>query len=525
MTDGLNETCGPVNNRAFFLAEISMEPLLRVDNLSKQFPGVKALDHMSFDLYPGEVHILAGENGAGKSTLSKCILGYIRPDQGSIYLDGQMMEFSSPGDALKCGIASVYQELTMIPWLNAAQNIYFHREPVIGKTGILRRKKMIRDAEKLLAVLGSEDIDVTVPVCRLGVARQQMIEIAKVLSMNPKIIIFDEPTASLSEKEVDSLFDKILELKRKGLGIIYISHRMQEYGRIGDRVTVMRDGKYIGTKAMKDVEEPELVRMMIGHNLDQLYVRSRVRQGEEALRIEHVNDKEGKVRDCSFCAYRGEILGLAGLVGSGRTELAELIFGIRRLKSGHVYLHGKDVSGKSPRTMVDEGLGLLPENRKELGLALRASVAWNVTSVNLAALFPNHQISRKEEREVASRYIKELDVAVPGMDTKAVSLSGGNQQKVVIAKWLCANTDVVIFDEPTRGIDVGAKMEIYRLMDQMSSEGKTVIMISSEVPELLGMCDRICVMREGSISGELKREEFSTLRLGEEMFSDGGIRK
>ena len=503
----------------------NMKPILEIRDLSKYFPGVKALDHMNFDLFPGEVHILAGENGAGKSTLCKCILGYLQPDEGQIFLDGEEVSFASTRQALSRGIGAVYQEFTLIPWLSAAENIYFNREPVIPGTGIIRSRKMNRDAAGILREIGSGDMDVTQPVGRLGIAGQQIVEIAKMLSAGPRIMIFDEPTAALSEREVDALFKKICQLKEKGIGIIYISHRLQEYSRIGDRITVMRDGCFISTNKIDDLSEEKLIYQMVGREAGSIYVRrEQAREseglGEEVLRVEGLRDRKGKVRDGSLFVMKGEIVGLAGLVGSGRTELAELLAGINRPSAGRLILHGKDVTGKGSREMVQEGIGLLPEDRKVQGLAPRASVMWNITAASLARLFPSRMVRQEKEKKTAREYISKLDIAVPGPETAAASLSGGNQQKVVMAKWLLANTDFVIFDEPTRGIDVGAKMEIYRLMDDMTSKGKSILMISSELPEILGMSDRIYVMREGRIVAQVQKGQADEESLGKLMMAD-----
>ena len=517
-----------------------MEPMLRIENLCKSFPGVKALDNMSFDLYPGEVHILAGENGAGKSTLSKCILGYVRPDGGHMFLDGKEIAFASPKDSLACGIAAVYQELTMVPWLNAAENIFFNREPVYGKTGIVRTGKMISDARTILSDLGSHDIDVTVPVRKLGIAKQQMVEIARALSMDPRLIIFDEPTSALSEKDTEALFAKIHDLKKKGAGIIYISHRMKEYDRIGDRITVMRDGKYICTGRVSDFSGEELIHHMVGRKTVRIYSRREERAAsrtesdqhrktegpapaeiKEVLKVENLCDKKGRVKNCSLSLRSGEIAGIAGLVGSGRTELARLLFGIDKAGSGKVLLYGEDITGCSPGKLVRKGIGLLPEDRKEQGLALRASLAWNVTSAGLHKAFPGHILDRRTEKKLSEDYMEDLNIAARDTEVRVLNMSGGNQQKLVLAKWLLADTDVIIFDEPTRGIDVQAKREIYAHMAQLAASGKAILLISSELSELIGMCDRIYVMREGAISGELSGEELSEEKIGEMMFGVG----
>lgn len=484
-----------------------MEPLLKVEGLTKIFPGVRALDKVDFDLYPGEVHILAGENGAGKSTLSKCILGAYRAEEGKIIFKGKEVQFHSPKEALARGISAVYQELTMIPYLNAAENIYFNKEPLYRGTGLINHKKMQKDAKELLHLLHCEDIDIHKPVKSLGVARQQMIEIAKALSGDPEIIIFDEPTAALSDKEVDSLFEQIEILKKRGIGIIYVSHRMNEFRRIGDRITVLRDGKKIQTLKVGEISDDELVKLMVGRDMKQVYIRTQNKYTEEALRVERVSDKAGRVRDCSLTVNRGEIVGIAGLVGAGRTELSRLIFGIDKVKSGKICLKGKDITGKTPKYIMEHGLGLLPEDRKGLGLALRAPISWNIVSVSLKKLFPDFILSKRKNDRIAQESVDQLKIATTNVQKEAGALSGGNQQKVVLAKWLLANTDVIIFDEPTRGIDVGAKMEIYELMDQLAAKGKAILMISSELQEIMGMSDRIYVMRDGKIAGELPREE------------------
>ncbi|XCP85217.1 sugar ABC transporter ATP-binding protein [Roseburia hominis] len=494
-----------------------MEPILKVEGLTKEFPGVKALDNVNFDLFPGEVHILVGENGAGKSTLSKCILGAYQPEKGDIYFQGKKVNFKTPKEALDNGIVAVYQELTMIPHLNAAQNIFFNREPVYKGTCIVNQKLMQKQAKEILKTLNCENIDTTKPVKYLGVAEQQMIEIAKAISTDPKIIVFDEPTATLSDREVESFFQQIHLLKKRNIGIIYVSHRMKEFQYIGDRITVLRDGKYIQTLRQGDLSDEELVNLMVGRDISQVYVRTPNEFEGEALRAEKLCDKAGKVKECSLVVNKGEIVGLAGLVGAGRTEMARLVFGIDKIQSGEVYLHGKNVTRKRPKYLVSQGLGLLPEDRKRLGLAVRAPISWNVVAVSIKKIFPHFLIDQKKNDSVAEDYVKSLKIATPSVKKLAVALSGGNQQKVVVAKWLSANTDVIIFDEPTRGIDVGAKMEIYALMDQLASEGKSILMISSEMQEIIGMSDRMYIMNNGRIVGQMERSEFSQEKIGQMM--------
>lgn len=495
-----------------------MEEILRIEGLSKSFPGIKALDNVSFGVRPGEVHVLIGENGAGKSTLLKCLLGVYQPDCGRIYLDGKEVKFSSPRDAIDHHIVAVYQELTMVPYLNAAQNIFLNREPVYKGTNIVNSKLMQKNAKEYLAMLNCQDMDTTKPVKHLDVAEHQMIEIAKALSFNPRVIIFDEPTAPLSQREVDSLFDKIAELKRQNVGIIYVSHRMQELRQIGDRITVLRDGKWIATRDKDDIDDNELVKLMVGREVSQVFVRTENKHTDEALRVEHVSDTRGKVKDCSLYVRHGEVVGIAGLVGAGRTELARLVFGIDKIKSGHVFLKGQEITGMRPDQLVKKGLGLLPEDRKRYGVTVKASVAWNVVSVSLKKNFPKLFISNQKNTKVAEEYVKELSISTTNVKKMVNSLSGGNQQKVAIAKWLSAKSDVLIFDEPTRGIDIGAKMEIYALMDRLAAEGKAILMISSEMQELLGMSNRIYVMREGRIVSEIQRENFSNETIGQSMF-------
>lgn len=485
------------------------ETILRVHSITKRFPGVKALDNIDFDLKKGEVHILVGENGAGKSTLAKVILGAYVPDDGEIFFEGEKMAFKTTRDALENGIAAVYQEFTLFPYLNVAQNIFFNREPR-NKLGIIDHRKMERVAAELLRSLNCEYINVKSYVKKLSVAEQQMVEIAKALSYNPRIMVFDEPTATLSEREVESLFERIHKLKADGIGIIYVSHRMQEFKFIGDRITVLRDGKKIATVGINEVSDKEIVKMMVGRDISQVFHRSENGFSGEVLRTENLSDKAGRVKEASIVLNKGEIVGVAGLVGAGRTELAKLIFGIDPIGGGKVYIHGQEVNVTSPVHMVRKGVGMVCEDRKRLGLAINDSITWNVMAVSLKKYFPNFIIYYNKAYNIVEKYKTQLRIATPDILRKCKFLSGGNQQKVVLAKWLSMDTDILIFDEPTRGIDVGAKIEIYGLMDKLASEGKSILMISSELPEIIGMSDRIYVIREGRIVGECKRAEFST---------------
>ncbi len=497
------------------------QPILTAKGISKRFPGVQALDSVDFDLYPGEVHIIVGENGAGKSTLSKCILGAYIPEEGEIFIEGSKVSIKSSRDALDLGITAVYQEFNLIPYLSVAQNIFFNREFMSKIPGIVDMKKMHEEAKKILTTLNVDYIDTRTKVKHLGVAEKQMIEIAKALSFNPKIIIFDEPTAPLSEREIEAFFKQIHKLKSAGIAIVYVSHRMHEFDQIGDRITVLRDGKYIGTVRVKEINDDDLVKMMVGRDISQVYTRTENSHSGEALRLEGLCDKKGKVNNVSIKINRGEIVGLAGLVGAGRTELARLLYGIDEIYRGKVFVHGKEITVKSPEQMRRLGLGLLPEDRKGLGLALKMSVAWNTVAVILRDLFPKLFIKFPRIIKETDTFIKELRIMTPSPKRIIRFLSGGNQQKVVIAKWLGTDCDILIFDEPTRGIDVGAKMEIYTLMDKLAAEGKAILMISSELQEVVRLSDRLYILHEGSIVSESQRGELTDEEIGLKMLAVG----
>lgn len=478
--------------------------LLKAEGISKQFPGVQALDNVGFDLRAGEVHVLLGENGAGKSTLMKILAGAYIPDAGKIYLQGKEVNFHTPRQAQAAGIAIIYQEFNLVPYMNVAQNIFLGRFP--KKNGfLLDHKKMHADAKELLKNLFLE-LDTNANTINLGTGQQQMVEVAKALSMNSKVLIMDEPTASLTETEIEHLFMIIKNLKKQGIGIIYISHRLQEVHEIGDRVTVLRDGKYIATKNVKDVQVSDLVTMMVGRNIEDMFERTYQTRGKEALRVEDV--KCGKrLRGASISVHTGEIVGLAGLVGAGRTELARAIFGVDPIDSGKVFVFGKEVHPTSPAQMVQAGISLLPEDRKNQGLCLILPTSDNMVMASLKKLYPKFLVNSRKEKTVVVKYIKDLRIATPSPTRISQFLSGGTQQKVVLAKWLCTEAKIFIFDEPTRGIDVGAKAEIHAFMNELVKNGAAVLMISSELPEIMGMSDRIFVMREGRIIKELNRKE------------------
>ncbi len=485
-------------------------PLLAVHRLSKRFPGVQALKEVDFDVRPGEVHVLLGENGAGKSTLVKILTGAQQRDEGEILWHGQPVEIPDPHTAQKLGISVIYQEFNLVPYMTVAENIFLGREP--GQRGVLDRAAMQQRARAILDELGVA-VKTTARVADLGVAEQQMTEIAKALSLDAELIIMDEPTATLTDHEIAQLFQAIHRLRRRGVAIVYISHRLNEVAQVGDRVTVLRDGRRVATLEAQEASVETLIRLMVGHDLREQYPKQAVALGEEVLRVEGLN-RIGVLHDISFSLRRGEILGIAGLVGAGRTELARAIFGADPIDSGRISIHGRPVAIASPLQAIEHGIGLLPEDRKAQGLLLMQSVANNITLAALPRLFGGMRpLSPRMEAEVARRYINELRIRTPSETRLVRFLSGGNQQKVVIAKWLCSQSDVLIFDEPTRGIDVGAKVEVYNLMTELVRRGAAVMMISSDLPEVLGMSDRILVMRKGRIVGELSRAEATQERI------------
>ncbi len=492
--------------------------ILKGIKLTKIFPGVVANDEIDFDLKAGEVHILVGENGAGKSTLSKMLLGVYTPNKGEIYLKNQKVSFKNPQEALAEGIVGVYQEFTLIPYLSVYENIFLNREKV-NRFGIIKKKELINEAKNILASLNSEDIDVTEIVSNLTVAKRQIVEIAKALSYDPKIIVFDEPTSALSDNEVDSLFIQINKLKKKGIGIIYISHRMNEFPRIGDRLTVMRDGKKIDTFNIEDHSQEEVVNMMVGRDISQVFPKNCCIRGKQKLKIEHLKDSTGFVKDVSIELHEGEIVGLSGLIGSGRTETIEMIFGIRKIESGKIVVDGNEISPKNPRHMINQGISLIPEDRKKQGLAIKDKIKWNVGQVVLHEKFPNSVIVEQKIDQFAKEYVSKLRIACTDINSPCVKLSGGNQQKVVLAKWLVCDSNIVIFDEPTRGIDVGAKLEIYQIMCDLANQGKAILCISSELSEILGVCNRVYVFHEGEVVGEMNKEDknFNAEGIGEMM--------
>ncbi len=477
------------------------EVILTMKGIDKSFPGVHALDHVDLEVRRGEVHALMGENGAGKSTLMKVLTGIYTKDEGTITFEGKEVEFHNTREAQDAGIVIVHQELNMLGHLTVAQNIFFGRE---FKKGIgIDDRKMNEEAAKLFERLNI-DIDPTTTMSDLTVGKQQMCEIAKAISHEAKVIIFDEPSAALTEAEIEELFKIIRDLRAQNLGIIYISHRMDEIKVITDRVTVMRDGAYVGTLITEDCTKNDIINMMVGRVIyEDPKTHSMVPEGAPVvLKVENLN--AGKmVQNVSFELHKGEILGFSGLMGAGRTETARAIFGADPKQSGDIYMNGEKVTINTPQDAVNHGIGYLSEDRKRFGIVVQKSVAENTTLATLKEYLSGIFINKRKEEKVAQEFVDSLATKTPGVDQLVVNLSGGNQQKVVIAKWLCRNSDVLIFDEPTRGIDVGAKNEIYKLMNKLAAEGKAIIMISSEMTEILRMSDRIVVMCEGKITGEL----------------------
>lgn len=477
------------------------EVILTMKDIDKSFPGVHALDHVNLEIRKGEVHALMGENGAGKSTLMKVLTGIYKKDSGTITYEGKEVEFRSTKEAQDAGVIIVHQELNMLGHLTVAQNIFIGRE---FKKGIkIDDKKMNEEAKKLFDRM-HVNIDPKETMSNLTVGKQQMCEIAKAISHDAKIIVFDEPSAALTEAEIQELFNIIRDLRARDIGIVYISHRMDEIKVITDRVTVMRDGTYVGTLITKDSTKDDIINMMVGRVIyeDPKTASTVPADAPVVLKVEHLN--AGKmVQDVSFELHKGEILGFSGLMGAGRTETARAIFGADPIDSGDIYIEGKKVTINSPQDAVNNGIGYLSEDRKRYGIVVNKTVAENTTMATMEKFMKGLFIDKEKEKKVAMEYVEALATKTPDVDQLVVNLSGGNQQKVVIAKWLTRNCDILIFDEPTRGIDVGAKSEIYKLMNKLAEEGKAIIMISSEMTEILRMSDRIVVMCEGRKTGEL----------------------
>lgn len=483
-----------------------MEPTIQAVNCSKVFPGVKALTNVSIDFYPGEVHALLGENGAGKSTLIKILSGVYTPTEGHVTLEGEKIEFHSPHDAIEKGIAVIHQELSIANDLTVAENIFLGIEPKKG--AFLDRAYMNKVSQEILDGM-NVNIKATAIARDLTAAQQQMVEIAKVINKKAKVVIMDEPTSSLSEHEIEALFTQIDKLRKNNVAIIYISHRMVEIFRMCDRATVLRDGQKIVTKMVKDTTESELVANMVGRDIGDYYKRTRHNRGQEKLRVEGLT-RHGQFYDVSFTAYAGEILSFSGLIGAGRTEVMETIFGARKADSGKVFVNGREVAFKSPKDAISAGIGMVTEDRRRTGLMLQTTVKRNMVLPSLPMNCRKFGfLNQNWENQVSKDMVKKLSVKTPSTETIIGNLSGGNQQKVLLARWLVAHSDILILDEPTRGIDVNAKSEFYSLMNDFLEKGGCIIIVSSEMPEVIGISDRVLVMREGYISGELTGDDIN----------------
>lgn len=488
------------------------ETILELRKINKAFPGVKALTDVELMLKKGEVLALVGENGAGKSTLMKILSGAYKKDSGSIIFDGKEVEIQSPIHSEELGIAIIYQELNLIQRITVAENVYLGRYP--EHNGVIQWKQMYEDSQKLINELGI-NIDVHKMLREMSLAEQQLIEIVKAVSTNAKVVIMDEPT-SLSQSETELLFDIIRKLKEKGTSIIFITHRLDEIYAVCDRMTILRDGCYIGSRDVKDVTKNEMIEMMIGRKLTNQYPSRESVIGETVLEVKNISDGGKRVKNVSFQAHSGEVLGFAGLVGAGRTETMRMIFGADKKISGEIFIRGKAVDIRSPRDAIRNGIGFVTENRKEEGLFLRSSIKVNTVMVALKKILKaGLYFDFKKEKAYAEEYVKKLHTATSSVNKRVMFLSGGNQQKVVLAKWLLSDADIIILDEPTRGIDVGAKREIYEIINELVAEKKVVIVVSSDMEEVIGICDRIIVMHEGVISGEVLKESFSQSTIGQ----------
>lgn len=477
--------------------------LLRMENIDKVFPGVKALDGVSLTVRAGTVHALMGENGAGKSTLMKCLFGVYKKDSGNIYLEGREINFKNSREALENGVAMVHQELNQALKRNVMDNMWLGRFPKVAKfLPLTSERKMYAATKKIFDEL-EMNVNPKTVMSKMPVSQRQMVEIAKAVSYHSKIIVFDEPTSSLTEQEVEHLFKIINMLRDRGCGIIYISHKMEEILRISDEVTIMRDGKWIATKAAEDLTTDEIIRLMVGRELTNRYPPKEHQIGDVLLEVEGLSGEYTKLRDVSFSAKRGEILGVAGLDSSGRTELLENIFGVATRRSGKLKLAGKPIKNRSAKESIKNGFALLTEERRATGIFSILNIRENAVISSLKKYQIGPFLSKKKMKESTDWCIKAMRIKTPDQETKIRSLSGGNQQKVILGRWLLTDPTVLLLDEPTRGIDVGAKYEIYQLIQDLAKKGKTVIMVSSEMPELLGVCDRILVMSGGRLAGEV----------------------
>ncbi|MFT5874908.1 MAG: inositol transport system ATP-binding protein [Clostridium sp.] len=484
---------------------MEQEFILEMEGITKTFPGVIALNNVQLKVRKGSVHALLGENGAGKSTLMKIILGIYHTDTGTIKFKGKQLKILKPKDALDVGISMIHQELSPVPQMTIAENIYLGRESMVGKSFWVDDKEMERKTTKLLKELDL-DLDPNMKMCELSTALTQMVEIAKSISYNSELIIMDEPTSAITEKEVDHLFKIIKKLQGKGVTIIYITHKMDEIFKIVDETTIFRDGEFVSSCYITDITQSKLIEMMVGREISQLFPKEKAKVGDIKLEVKNAT-RNGKFKDASFNIRKGEILGFAGLMGAGRSEIMECIFGIEKFDSGEIYIDGKKVNIKTPKDAIKNGIAFLTEDRKLTGLFLPISVADNIYMASINSYIKFSLINWKKVRIDCEEQRKKMNIKTPNLQQTVNNLSGGNQQKVLIARWLLTHPDILILDEPTRGIDVGAKAEIHALMSKLVQQGKSVILISSELPEILGMSDRIIVMHEGRVTGEMSREE------------------
>lgn len=476
--------------------------LLELKNIKKFFGPTKALNGVSFDLKRGEIHCLVGENGAGKSTLIKTLAGLHKPDSGEIYIEGKVVHIDSPNESEALGISVVHQELNLCEDLTVAENIYLGNESRKGL--FLDKKAQLKRAESLLKEIDSS-IDPSAVVRALSTGKRQITEIARAVSGDTKIIIFDEPTSSLSEAESENLFSIVEDLRKKGIGIIYISHRMEEIFRLADRVTVLRDGESVGMLCGNEIEKERIVSMMVGRSLANYYIRNNQPGTEVLFEAEHVSG--GLIRDVSFCVRRGEILGFSGLVGAGRTELMRLIFGVDAKTSGIFRMEGREIVINSPRDAIRQGITYVPEDRKQEGLFLEKSISFNTSICSLNEIIRHLSVNRKAEKELVDKNGARMRLKMASPEQEVRALSGGNQQKVLIGRWLTVSNKIIILDEPTRGIDVGAKADIYKILDELAGQGFGIVLVSSELQEIVGMCDRVYVMHDNRITGCLEKQE------------------
>lgn len=506
----INSNIGMIYLSQRSLMQMKTTNLVEIKSLTKHFPGVVALDSVDLEIKPGEVHVLVGENGAGKSTLVKILCGIYQPDDGVVLYEDECFSPQSTLDSIQAGIRVIHQEMNLLSYLSVAENIFLEKIP--GRFGLVDRKALKENTKALLSEVGLRVSPDTL-VEHLGVAQMQLVELARALSEESKLLIMDEPTSTLSPREISTLFEIIRSLKARGVTIIYISHRLQEIFEIGDRVTVLRNGKKVGTKLLEEVTIPEIVKMMVGRDIEDEYpFRPEVEIKNEVLKVENLSFK-GSRAPVSFSIKRGEILGIAGLVGSGRTEMVRALFGVDGCVEGGVRIKDKPVEIKSPKQAVANGLCLLTEDRKGQGLILDMSCLSNITITDLSKVSKRGFLVKELEKDASEKLVEKLHIKTPSLEQIVKNLSGGNQQKLVLAKWLYRDTEIFIFDEPTRGIDVGAKYEIYNLIWDLAEAGKGIIMISSDLPELIGVCHRILVMSKKIIVGEVHRKEFDQERI------------